>query len=233
MAWKRPRRTTILRGREVLDNPPWQGSFAVRFSPRPISRPSTRVAAFLALAALVCTPGCVQRRLTIRSNPPGAVVYVDNQEIGTTPISTDFIYYGTREIRLVKDGYETLTVMQPVTTPWYEIPPLDFVSENFVPGEIRDQRTFTYNLVPQMVVPTDILINRAEQLRAQSHATGAAQAASGTLPPPRPAAPVVPSPFPPPQVQQQSILPQPQSGQGQTGQPTDAQSTPVRPLPPR
>lgn len=73
----------------------------------------------------------------------------------------------------------------------------------------------------------------ASPFRGSPHATGAAQAASGTLPPPRAAAPVVPSPFPPPQVQQQSILPQPQSGQGQTGQPTDAQSTPVRPLPPR
>ena len=46
---------------------------------------------------LATQTGCVQRRLTIRSSPPGAVVYVGNQEIGTTPISHDFIYYGSRE----------------------------------------------------------------------------------------------------------------------------------------
>ena len=57
----------------------------------------------------------------VRSNPPGAMVYVDNQPIGTTPCATSFIYYGTREIRLVKPGYETLTVNQPIPAPWYQI----------------------------------------------------------------------------------------------------------------
>ena len=62
------------------------------------------------LAAILVAPGCVQRRMTIRSNPPGALVYVDDYELGTTPVSHDFVYYGTRNIKLVKDGYETLTV---------------------------------------------------------------------------------------------------------------------------
>ena len=79
--------------------------------------------------------------MTVRSNPPGALLYVDDYEIGVTPVSTNFTYYGTRKIRLVKDGYETLTVMQSIPPPWYEYVPLDFVSENFVPGQIRDQRT--------------------------------------------------------------------------------------------
>ena len=50
------------------------------------------------LAVLVCLAalGCVQRRMTIRSNPPGALVYVDDYQVGTTPVSTDFGYYGTR-----------------------------------------------------------------------------------------------------------------------------------------
>ena len=109
--------------------------------------------------------GCVRRRLTIRSNPPGSQVYVDNRQLGTTPVSTDFLYYGTRQIRLVKDGYETLTVNQPVPAPWYEIPPLDFVSENLIPREIDDERILEYNLTPQVVVPTEQLLARGEQLR--------------------------------------------------------------------
>lgn len=119
----------------------------------------------LVLAGCVCQSGCVGRRMTIRTNPPGALVYVDDREIGTTPISTPFTYYGTRKVRLVKDGYETLTLMQPVPPPWYQIPPLDFVSENLIPGEIRDQRTFSYQLSPQMAVPTEQLLSRAEDLR--------------------------------------------------------------------
>jgi PEGA domain len=144
----------------------------------------------------------VQRRLTIRSNPPGARVYVGDEEIGTTPVSTDFVYYGTRKIRLVKDGYETLVVNQPIPTPWYEIPPLDFVSENLVPGEIRDERIVNYQLVPLQPVPSDQLLGRAEQLRANSGVQPL-----GTVPPaivvPSPAgAPISPTP-------QQYILPQP------------------------
>jgi hypothetical protein len=118
------------------------------------------------MAALMVLPGgCVRRRLNVRSNPPGALVYVDNQQIGTTPCSVDFTYYGTREIRLVKPGYETLTVNQPIPAPWYQIPPVDFISENLVPTKIRDNRTVTYNLAPQLVVPTEQLLGRANALR--------------------------------------------------------------------
>jgi hypothetical protein len=118
-----------------------------------------------AIALLLVSPGCVRRRLVVRSNPPGAMVYVDNQPIGTTPCATSFVYYGTREIRLVKAGYETLTVKQPIPAPWYEIPPLDFAAENLTPNEIQDYRTVTYNLAQQVVVPTDQFLARAQQLR--------------------------------------------------------------------
>jgi hypothetical protein len=101
----------------------------------------------------------------VRSNPPGAMVYIDNQLIGTTPCATNFVYYGTREVRLVKAGYETYTVNQPIPAPWYEIPPLDFVSENLVWKKIQDFRTVTYDLKPQTVVPTEQLLGRAEELR--------------------------------------------------------------------
>lgn len=123
------------------------------------------------LTLCVCQCGCVERQMMVRTNPPGALLYVDDYEIGTTPISTNFTYYGTRKIRLVKDGYETLTVMQSIPPPWYECMPLDFISENFVPGEIRDQRTLDFQLKPQIVVPTEQLMSRAEGLRRNVHAT--------------------------------------------------------------
>ena len=136
------------------------------------SRPGA-MRVFLLLALSTSLLGCVQRRMMIRSNPPGALVYVDDYEIGTTPIATDFTYYGQRKIRLVKDSYETLTVMLSVPPPWYQIPPLDFVSENLVPGEIRDQRSYCYQLAPQVVVPTEQLLSRAEDLRRGVHAVAA------------------------------------------------------------
>ena len=131
--------------------------------------------AMLASAFLVSQSGCVQRRLTVRTNPPGALLYVDDYPIGTTPCSTSFTYYGTRKIRLVKDGYETLTVMQSIPAPWYEWPPIDFFAENCVPGQIRDQQTVDFQLRPQIVVPTDQLLARGEGLRHGIHtSTGTA-----------------------------------------------------------
>jgi hypothetical protein len=134
--------------------------------------------------------GCVRRRLNVRTNPPGALVYVDNQQIGTTPCSVDFTYYGTREIRLIKPGYETLTINQPIPTPWYQIPPLDFFSENLVPTKIRDNRTVSYDLAPQMVVPPEQLLDRANQLRQDTQQFPVAPASATS--------PFPPSPFNPP-----------------------------------
>jgi len=134
----------------------------------------------------------VQRRFTIRSNPPGALVSIDDYKIGTTPVSTDFTYYGTRKIRLVKDGYETLTILQPVPTPWYQMPGLDFVSENLVPGEIRDERILDYQMQPQVIVPQEQLLGRAEELRRGTHSVMPVP----VLPPPN--APLATEALPPP-----------------------------------
>ena len=134
--------------------------------------------------------------MTIRSNPPGALAYVDNIEIGRTPCATDFTYYGTRQIKLVRDGYETLTVNQPIPTPWYEIPPLDFVSENLLPGRIRDTRALSYNLTPQTILPTEQLLSRAGRLREGARMDGPIQpvpAASPGVLSPAPTGPVTPS----------------------------------------
>ena len=138
----------------------------------------------LAGAAVAAGGGCVQRRMTVRSNPPGALVYVDDYQIGTTPVSTDFIYYGTRKIRLVKDGYETLTVRQPFPLPWYQIFPLDFVTENLWPWEIRDERVVDLAMTTTASIPPESVVARAEQARL----------AAGSLPAPPPA-PVVQQPL--------------------------------------
>jgi len=203
-----------------------------------------------ALAICLLASGCVQRRLTIRSNPPGALVYVDNYEIGTTPVSVNFTYYGTRQIRLVKDGYETLTVMQPVTPAWYQIPPADFVTENMLPGELRDHREFTYNLMPQVMVPTDQLLARAEQLRRnmpRTNAPGVLAAAAaaqaqagqaGALPPSGvPTAPSTTPLLPQPALTQPAPL-QPETVPAPAGvapgamQPSPYGGQPTYPLPP-
>jgi hypothetical protein len=117
------------------------------------------------IGACAVQSGCVRRRLTVRTNPPGAVVFVDDQEIGTTPCSASYVYYGTRKITVMKDGYRTETSYQRFSPPWYQIPPLDFVTENLVPREIRDEKTIDVQLMPEEIVPQQTLIERAQALR--------------------------------------------------------------------
>lgn len=166
-----------------------------------------RAALVAVLLAAGLLTGCVQRRMTIRSNPPGALVYVDDYQVGTTPVSTDFVYYGTRKIRLIKDGYETLTVRQPFPVPWYQVFPLDFVTETVWPGEIRDERVVDLAMVPAGQVPAEAVVGRAELARRSAGSGPPLPVAPVMVPPP--AAAVSPLPGPPPPAAPPLAPPQP------------------------
>jgi len=126
------------------------------------------IGAVLLLAMCLTSSGCVRRRMTIRSNPSGAMVFVDDQKIGVTPVSTPFTFYGTRKIQLFKDRFESQTIKQQFLPPWYEFPVLEFISENLWPWEVRDERFVDVQLAPLQIVPNDQLIGRADALRNNS-----------------------------------------------------------------
>lgn len=122
----------------------------------------------LLLLATLAQVGCVRRRLMVRSNPPGASVYVDKQFIGITPTASAFSFYGTREFELVSDGFRTEKVLRTISPPWYQIPPFDFFSETLWPWEIRDERIVDLTLVPDQPLTSETLMARADNLRLQS-----------------------------------------------------------------
>lgn len=135
----------------------------------PISNQIRRWSLF-AVLVLAFLPGCVHRRLTVNSNPPGARVLLDGEEIGETPTSVDFTHYGTREVVLQKDGYDTLKTMQTVPPPWYQVPPLDFISDNLLPYQLTNRHEYSYQLQPSPTVPsTQGLRERAINLRSEAH----------------------------------------------------------------
>src|SRR5205814_5476383 len=111
-------------------NTPTSEQSACRELPAPRQFPRRRWALALIAAGAVLSNGCMHRRLTIRSEPPGAAVLVDGEEVGFTPTSIDYTYYGTREITLQKDGYKTLTTPVKLATPWYQVFPLEIVTDN-------------------------------------------------------------------------------------------------------
>jgi hypothetical protein len=134
----------------------------------------------LILLTLLPEIGCVRRRLNIRSNPPGAMAYVNNKPVGKTPISTSFTHYGTMEFRLVKDGYETVTEQRKVSAPWYQRPGIDFFSEVIWPQEITDNRDVNFEMRPERIVPRDELLARAEAVRREAQAQGTFRVNDGT-----------------------------------------------------
>lgn len=133
----------------------------------------------LTLGMFACiSTGCVRRRMTVRTNPSGAMVYIDKQPIGRSPISASTTYYATREIEAVRDGYRTEKIFRTFSPPWYQIPPLDFITETLWPWEIRDDRVVDITLVPEQTLPREVLQARAEELRLQ-----ASQGIATPLPP--------------------------------------------------
>lgn len=127
------------------------------------------IAALLAVAACAHS-GCVHRRLTIRSDPPGALAEVDGQRLGHTPVKMDFTYYGTREVTLSMPGYNTLTVQQPVPPPWYQVFPFEFFADNLLPFRVTNRHDFLYRLQPrsERLDEESQLYERARGFRSQA-----------------------------------------------------------------
>jgi len=123
------------------------------------------LSAVLVAAALLA--GCVERRYVITSDPPGAAVYRNGQFLGATPVDDQFVYYGKYRFTLVRQGFETLQVEEPINAPYYEYPPGDFVSENLIPYTFQDVRRFHYALQPLQTPSSDKVLQDGETLRGR------------------------------------------------------------------
>ena len=122
------------------------------------------VVSTLALAMTGC--GQVTRQMTVRSYPSGALIYLNGQEVGRTPCTVDFTWYGRYDVVLRREGSQTLKTTQDVPAPWWQLIPLDLVSE-LLPGRKVDTHEYAYTLKPQPEtgVPGPVLIDRAASLR--------------------------------------------------------------------
>lgn len=121
----------------------------------------------LLLLPLVLAGGCVgvRRELVVESEPAGALVYVNGEEVGRTPLVHPFLYYGTMDVKLRKDGYETLEDAPRVWAPFWQVPPIDLFAEAF---SLTDRHRLSYELTPkrQDVTPEE-LVQRGTELRGE------------------------------------------------------------------
>ena len=130
-----------------------------------------RISARWAVPLVLVLPstGCVERIMRITTTPPGARVFLNDEEVGRTPARVAFTWYGDYDVVLRKDGYETLRTHYEVKPPWYQIPPVDFFAEVLTPGTIRDEHHLPeYTLVPASQPASADLVNRAIQTQERA-----------------------------------------------------------------
>ena len=107
---------------------------------------------------VTCCGGCVHRSLTIRTDPPGALVYLNDELKGEAPVTFDFMWYGTHRVILKKDGFERIEESKRIRTPLYLWIPMDLVME-LLPVPIRDDYTWAYELTPTAIPPAPVAPN--------------------------------------------------------------------------
>lgn len=111
--------------------------------------------------------GCVERKLTINTEPQGALVLLNDEQIGTSPVAVSFNWYGDYWVRARKEGFETLETHRDLPAPWYDHFPLDFFAQVLYPGRIVDTYEWTFELAPRQDLTREELIEQAEALRSQ------------------------------------------------------------------
>jgi len=105
--------------------------------------------------------GCVRRTLSITSDPAGAMVTLNDREVGRTPVEVDFTYYGAYDVRLVKDGFEPYVGSAEAKAPLWDTVPMDLFSE-LTPADLHSRVEWHFMLAPTQ---GEGMLQRAEQMR--------------------------------------------------------------------
>lgn len=118
------------------------------------------------LIAAIILGGCVERNLTINTQPQGALVVLNDEEIGASPVTVSFEWYGDYDVRISKEGFETLKTHRNLKAPWYDNFPFDFFAW-LNPERIVDEYEWTFELAPKKEISREELIQNAEELKKQ------------------------------------------------------------------
>jgi len=129
----------------------------------------------ITLFALICpammSSGCVQRTISITSKPDGALVHLNDEEVGRTPLTVPFTFYGTYQVQLERDGYATLLTQRKAKPPWWDTPGADLFAE-ILPGRRAVKFDWHFDMKERQPVDEKELIKRAEQLKRKAREPG-------------------------------------------------------------
>ncbi len=126
-----------------------------------------RTLIIVCMLGLATLGGCVERLLTITSRPAGAIVYLNGEEVGATPLTREFTWYGTYDVVLRKTGYQTVTGAQRMEAPLHDWPPLDLAAEYLWPFTLEDHVCWHFELEPFVTPEPNAVIERAAEMREE------------------------------------------------------------------
>ena len=109
--------------------------------------------------------GCVKRTLSITTTPPNALVWLNDREIGRTPLKVDFLYYGEYDIRIQHDETESVMTSRWLRAPWWDMPFIDIGAE-VLPFQLDTVPSWNFELRPRND-NVEELVDRATQFRFQ------------------------------------------------------------------
>jgi len=127
----------------------------------------------LTAIVLACLPfaGCVERTVSITSDPPGARVWMNDREVGTTPCIVGINDYGTYDVRIVKEGYAADWNGRSVDTPLWDAPGRDAPGPDLVgeilPVDLRSRSEWHVTLIP-LSKDEAALIERARAAKVEA-----------------------------------------------------------------
>lgn len=145
---------------------------------------ASAVAALTFAAGAMSLPGCAQRIIAITSEPEGALVTLNDVQVGRTPVEVEFTYFGVYDVRLSKPGFEPLSTSAEAKAPLHEWPIVDIFAAA-IPTKKVTRIDWHFTLEPARDdVPG--MLERAASLRGElgaPTASGEAAPASETTPP--------------------------------------------------
>jgi hypothetical protein len=124
-----------------------------------------KVAFVLLFIAILFLSGCVERKLTILTEPEGALVTLNDEEIGRSPVTVSFQWYGDYNVRISETGYETLVTHRKLEGPWYDHCPWDFFAQFLNPNRIVDSYEWSFKLEPKQHPSREELLHSADELK--------------------------------------------------------------------
>jgi len=126
-----------------------------------------RICISIILLFTAALAGCVERFITVTSRPEGAAVWLNDEEVGSTPLTVPFTWYGEYEVVLRKEGYQTIKTSRQADAPLYQWPVIDLAAE-LLPMKLVDKHQWDFDLTVQPPADPDQLMERARELQAQT-----------------------------------------------------------------